>query len=1059
MAIAFGGVAAMQEDSTGSDTAVLPSGYGTGDLLICHMVTKSQTDTDHAVSGWTQIGTVRFIDDPGPSGTAASTWYKFAASAAETAPTVSCTSPSVMIHTCLYFTSDADSLVVIASGTRAQTAEHAGTAATGLTAGSMLATFVATGDNNNVGLKSGSEQGFTLSHGGSSYHTTLGFDAAMAGAYKLHSAGTTQTFPTFIQNESSPDVWTYIELEIKEAAGGTSHTGSGSAAIAVAASGSGSVPVLEFFEDFEGGTVPSGYEDTGPVSVTVATDQSNTGAYSLKVDLGSNDQYNDIQPGNFQFTRAAVTTPFSMGVAFRVENMSSMQDLCPLMIGADGSSTGDHHFGVFIEPSTGTLYVQGSATQTTLRTGSADVTFYTSAAGAIVEGVWYYVELEARVSATAGSLTCHLDGVEIYAGTGLDTDMASAGSPTTTWGWGWYFDTLSATSNIWLDDVYAGENIGLLGPPTGGRIILGSGAASVAVSTSATGSTAGDKSGSGAATVTVATSATGSSSGANQSGSGAAAVAVAAYATGTATRFGSGSVGITVSTSASIAWTITGVADGAESKFNGSTIPLATFTPPSDGVAVVMLTTVMNDDQLGVPVTDVNTETSIGWAGKNGFTDSSRRVDAFAVPVTGGVSVDLDATWAVSVAARVSWTVTFTNLAVGSVSQNNDGGLETSHDTPGFPGPYIATFLIGTSQGDTITPDAAADGWQRGAATTGQTYTTWTDDAPSGMTVTWQNLAHTVALSADLLQAKTGSGAASVAVAASATGSSVSNATGSGAASVAVSTSATGTAARFGTAATTISVSASATGQRTRFGVGTAAVAIATSATGSATGEQTSAGSTTVTVSATATGQRTRFGVGTAAATVAVAATGTPTRFGSGATPVAVATSADGTPTRFGFGAATVTVSTSATGNLEGNKSGSAATAVTIAATATPTHVKRSTAAATIAVATSATGSANGTKTGSGAASVAVSTSATGTATRFGTASTLVSVITSADGTPTRFGTAATSVAVAASATGAIVLPYTTATNPDGYHVGAPQRTYRTGAPFLTYRTEPAGVC
>lgn len=211
---AFGGVAALSVSSTQSVTVTLPSGYSTGDLLLVHFTPKANGAMTHTMTaGWTQIGSTVDID-AGFQNMGQSIWYKFATSASETAPVAD----NGIGHACYavasYWT-NVNSLVEVSNGTADDTSSnYAGTSATGLTSGSMVVGFAGSSDDNALGLLSGSEQGFTLGYGGTSYDSTTRSDASQAGAYKSLT-GTSQQFPTFEQTVNGPDFWVYHEVELK----------------------------------------------------------------------------------------------------------------------------------------------------------------------------------------------------------------------------------------------------------------------------------------------------------------------------------------------------------------------------------------------------------------------------------------------------------------------------------------------------------------------------------------------------------------------------------------------------------------------------------------------------------------------------------------------------------------------------------------------------------------------------------------------------------------------------------------------------------------------------
>jgi hypothetical protein len=153
-------------------TATLPTGYTTDDLFIAQITTREDDPTpSHGITtssvSWTQIGTTQFLD-LGTTGIAQSLWYRWAASASETAPVATCTSPlklavtisafrNVDLTTPFYGASIQEGTNAASSTFHPQSAALVPGATT-----TMAVSFVSSADANSLSLSDA--QGFTLQY-------------------------------------------------------------------------------------------------------------------------------------------------------------------------------------------------------------------------------------------------------------------------------------------------------------------------------------------------------------------------------------------------------------------------------------------------------------------------------------------------------------------------------------------------------------------------------------------------------------------------------------------------------------------------------------------------------------------------------------------------------------------------------------------------------------------------------------------------------------------------------------------------------------------------------
>jgi hypothetical protein len=245
--------ASTQATSTSSPlTANLPSGYKTGDLLVAIITTREDSPTPvHGIAtssvSWTQIGSTLFLD-LGTTGIAQSCWYRFAASASETAPSASCPTPNVLAVTVVALryvdqTTPLDGVTPLGD-TAAAAATLQPNGATGITTatnGAWVVSAVSTADDNALNLSTAN--GFTVRISGTNYDTTDGGDCSQGIATIEKATAGAQTSCTWNQSANGNDAWawqlfalrpaTIVTGTVSSAAGGLTASAAGTKATTV----------------------------------------------------------------------------------------------------------------------------------------------------------------------------------------------------------------------------------------------------------------------------------------------------------------------------------------------------------------------------------------------------------------------------------------------------------------------------------------------------------------------------------------------------------------------------------------------------------------------------------------------------------------------------------------------------------------------------------------------------------------------------------------------------------------------------------------------------------
>lgn len=221
------------QGTTSPRTGVLPVGYTTGTLFIMQVVSREDSPTPvHGVTtsgvSWTQIGTTQFLDI-GTTAIAQSMWYRFAASASETAPSISCPTPATLIDICTGFngvdsTTPLDGVAPL-GGTAAAAATlqpGGGTGITTATANAWVVNVVSTPDDNTLSLST--PNGFTNRYSGASYQSTLNDDYSLGMATQEKASAGNVTGPTWTQTTVGTDQWAWHLFVLRAAGGGGGST-------------------------------------------------------------------------------------------------------------------------------------------------------------------------------------------------------------------------------------------------------------------------------------------------------------------------------------------------------------------------------------------------------------------------------------------------------------------------------------------------------------------------------------------------------------------------------------------------------------------------------------------------------------------------------------------------------------------------------------------------------------------------------------------------------------------------------------------------------------------
>jgi hypothetical protein len=222
MDIEFVAVGAQVASATSPATGTLPTGYAHADMFLAQITSREDSPTPvHGITtdgvSWTQIGTTQFLD-LGTTGIAQSLWYRFARSASESAPSVSCPTPNGLYVTISAWRNIHSSPLDVAAigGTNAAATTlqpNGGTGITTATNKAWVLSLVSTSDDNALDLSTAN--GFTDQWGGANYDTDVGGDASQGGARIEKTTAGNQTAPTHRQTVLGSDSWAWHLIALR----------------------------------------------------------------------------------------------------------------------------------------------------------------------------------------------------------------------------------------------------------------------------------------------------------------------------------------------------------------------------------------------------------------------------------------------------------------------------------------------------------------------------------------------------------------------------------------------------------------------------------------------------------------------------------------------------------------------------------------------------------------------------------------------------------------------------------------------------------------------------
>ena len=193
-----------------------------------------------------------------------------------------------------------------------------------------------------------------------------------------------------------------------------------------------------------------------PISDGVSAADSYSGTYCHHVEFGAGDDWTiyDLDASD----RAATATPVLFGCALKLSSLTALDwDIKVLSVVGRGSST--TYINLAIQAN-GSIAVIGPATGISSTTPLLGAT----AAGVIQPDTWHYISVRVVFDNSVGEVQIHVDGVEVFNQTGIDTWYS--GSIGTLWGWGATFQAATAgTGDLWLDDIVLAEDMAAPFPP------------------------------------------------------------------------------------------------------------------------------------------------------------------------------------------------------------------------------------------------------------------------------------------------------------------------------------------------------------------------------------------------------------------------------------------------------------------------------------------------------------------------------------------------------------------------------------------------------------------
>ena len=212
-----------------SATGIFPVGYSAGTLFVIHVISREDSPTPvHGVTtsgvSWTQIGSTRFLDI-GTTGIALSNWYRFAASGAETAPAVTCPTPTTLAAIIAGYngvdqTTPLDGVTPTGGTNAAATTLQpgGGTGITTATANAWVVNCVCTPDDNQ--LTQLIDNGFAHNYFGTSYQSAALTDWSAGSSWQQKATPGNVTGPTWNQDLNGADEWAWQMFVLRPAGGG-----------------------------------------------------------------------------------------------------------------------------------------------------------------------------------------------------------------------------------------------------------------------------------------------------------------------------------------------------------------------------------------------------------------------------------------------------------------------------------------------------------------------------------------------------------------------------------------------------------------------------------------------------------------------------------------------------------------------------------------------------------------------------------------------------------------------------------------------------------------------
>lgn len=222
-AISFVNASTVASSASSPMNANLPASYVAGDLLVAFIMSREDSPTPvHGITtssvSWTQVDTTQFLD-LGNNGISLSVWWRFAESASETTPSVSCPTPLLLgCDICAFRNVDTvtptDGITSVrGTNAAAQTLQPGGAGGISTqTNGAWLVSAVSTSDDNTLTLSTAN--GFTARLSGASGNVSTNGSLGVA-TKEIATAGSGNTSCTWNQSANGNDAWAYNLFVLK----------------------------------------------------------------------------------------------------------------------------------------------------------------------------------------------------------------------------------------------------------------------------------------------------------------------------------------------------------------------------------------------------------------------------------------------------------------------------------------------------------------------------------------------------------------------------------------------------------------------------------------------------------------------------------------------------------------------------------------------------------------------------------------------------------------------------------------------------------------------------